>query len=141
MTKLEEFSLDEAPPTPKPIEIYYNCSECPSIIEILSINQENNTIEFKCLNKDMIHEKKIMLIKDYVEKMKKYNNKKTNSDICEIHRNKYITYCFNCKCHLCIYCLRKRIHIFHNKNYIEEIKPIKEEINIVLNINEDYEKE
>ena len=32
--------------------IYYNCSECSSIIEILSLNK--NQIEFKCNNKHHI---------------------------------------------------------------------------------------
>ena len=62
MTEIEinqniNINSNDAPPvTPEPeIEIndlYYNCSECPSLIEILSINEDNNIIEFKCLNKD-----------------------------------------------------------------------------------------
>lgn len=51
--KKKEFSLNDAPP-PAPEEIeeiinnqYYNCSECSSIIEILSLNENNNIIEFK----------------------------------------------------------------------------------------------
>ena len=139
----EEYYLDKAPPTPKLIEnnnIYYNCTECASLIEILSINEDRNIIEFQCLNKDNIHEKKTMTIKNYIEKMQKYNNKKINDDICEIHRNKYTCYCFNCKCHLCQNCLKKRTHIFHKKNYIEEIKPIDEELDIILVMIEDYQK-
>ena len=31
-------------------EIYYNCTECSSSIEIISINEEESTIEFKCPN-------------------------------------------------------------------------------------------
>ena len=139
----EEYYLDKAPPTPKLIEnnnIYYNCTECASLIEILSINEDRNIIEFQCLNKDNIHEKKTMTIKNFIEKMQKYNNKKINDDICEIHRNKYTCYCFNCKCHLCQKCLKKRTHIFHKKNYIEEIKPIDEELDIILVMIEDYQK-
>ena len=31
--------------------IYYNCTECASLIEILLIKEENGFIEFQCLNK------------------------------------------------------------------------------------------
>jgi len=48
--------------------IGYNCLECSSLIEILSINENNNTIEFKCINNNN-HNNKIK-IKDYLEKMK-----------------------------------------------------------------------
>ena len=59
INKIQEYNLCDAPiPTPnsefEEIEInkniYYNCTECPSLIEILSINEDNNIIEFKCLN-------------------------------------------------------------------------------------------
>ena len=56
----QNININDAPPaTPEPQidinDLYYNCSECPSLIEILSINEENNIIEFKCLNKDKEH--------------------------------------------------------------------------------------
>ena len=59
MNKQKEYNLCDAPiPSPNSqfneIEInnniYYNCTECSSLIEILSINEYNNIIEFKCLN-------------------------------------------------------------------------------------------
>ena len=37
-------------------EIYYNCNECSSPIEILYINEKANIIEFKCINNN--HQKK-----------------------------------------------------------------------------------
>ena len=61
---VNELNSCEAPlPTPTPFPendnyIYYNCSECSSLIEIISIDEENNMIEFKCLNKKNYHEKK-----------------------------------------------------------------------------------
>ena len=48
--------------------IYYNCIECPSYIEILSINEKEGIIEFKCINND--HIKKIS-IKEYIKKNEK----------------------------------------------------------------------
>ena len=72
-TKKETNSNDAPPPT-KPNynnkempEICYNCTECSSLIEILSINEDNNIIEFKCLNKENKHSK-IMTIKEFFEK-------------------------------------------------------------------------
>ena len=65
-------------------EMYYNCSECPSMIEILSLEEDNNFIEFKCLNTDNEHKKKRkikMLLKDYLESMKTHNNKVINAAI------------------------------------------------------------
>ena len=120
-------------------EIFYNCSECSSLIEILSINENNNTIEFNCLNKNFNHNKKItMPIKEYLEKMKKYNNNKLNKDECEIHNIKYVSYCFDCNCHLCKECLKTRNHLNHIKNNIIEIEPMKEELNIINEVILDY---
>ena len=56
----------------------YNCTECSSLIEILTIDDINNLIEFKCLNKKNNHGKKTMTIKEFLEKMKKHNNNKIN---------------------------------------------------------------
>ena len=51
----------------------YTCTECPSQIEIYSINNIDIKITFKCLNKDINnnHGKKSMLIKDYLREMEK----------------------------------------------------------------------
>ena len=120
-------------------DIYYNCTECPSLIEILSINEENSSIEFKCLGSSR-HEKN-MSIKEYLEKMKKYNNKIINDDICKVHykkSNKFVTYCLDCNLHLCKECLESRNHINHNKNNIIEVKPIKEELFIIKEIIKNY---
>ena len=44
-------------------ELLYNCTECSSAIEILSINEDECTIEFQCINNK--HKKK-MPIKEYL---------------------------------------------------------------------------
>ena len=66
-------------------EIYYNCSECLSCIEILSINENESTIKFKCINNN--HKIK-MAIKEYINKMKSFNNEKINGNLCNIHKKK-----------------------------------------------------
>ena len=80
MNQRIDYNSNDAPPaTPQPkieiSDIYYNCTECPSLIEIISINVENNIIEFKCLNEENNHEKKIMPLKEYISKMEKYKQK------------------------------------------------------------------
>ena len=116
----------------------YNCTECSSLIELLSINEDKNIIEFKCINKEC-GVKKTMPINEYFEKMKKHNQKYVNEDTCRKHSsNKYLSYCFNCNCHLCEECLETREHVGHNKNNIIEIKPRKEELKIIDEVIKDY---
>ena len=136
---------DVPPPTPliNDIElnnICYNCTECSSLIEILSLNEDNNTIEFRCLGTNNNHDKKIISIKDYLEKMKNHIDINISRDKCEIHKNNniYISYCFDCKHHLCKECLKNRTHIKHSKNNIIEIQPIKEELDIIEEIIKNY---
>ena len=81
-----------------------------------------------------------MSLKEYCEKMIKFNNKKVNDEICDIHKkfNKYVSYCFDCNLHLCKECLKTLNHINHRKNNIIEIQPIKEELDIIKEVIKDY---
>ena len=117
-------------------EIYYNCTECSSSIEILSINKKECSIEFRCINNN--HKRK-MSIKEYFEIMKDYNDKNINIDICQAHKNKYECFCLDCKIHLCKECLKLRNHINHTKNNIIEIQPNSKEINIIKNLIKCYD--
>ena len=122
-------NLEEEPAYNTSMEdnILYNCTECSSMIEIIEINKE--IIQFKCINNK--HER-IMEISEYLDKMKKYRNIKINNDKCNMHNNNgYISYCLNCNIHLCNECLKKREHINHYKNYLIEINPNKEELNLI----------
>ena len=142
---IKNYDLNEAPPmTTLPCEedfnkIYYNCSECSSAIEILSINDKKNIIEFKCLNKDNNHGKKSILIKDYLNEIRKYNIIKENEDKCIIHKNKFTNYCLNCRIHLCNECLKERKHINHIKKNIIEIQPTKEKLTIIDEVLKYYD--
>ena len=113
------------------------CPECLSAIEILTINEENSIIEYRCIKENKNY---IMLIKEYIEKINKCKIKNIDevSDRCKIHKTKYICYCFDCNCHLCNECLKTRIHINHRKSNIIEIKPMEEEIDIVKDVINDY---
>ena len=120
-------------------EIYYNCTECSSPIEIIYINEKINIIEFKCINNNHI---KKLPIKEYIEEMKKFNNKNINVDMCieDNHNNKYEFFCIDCNKHLCKECLKTRNHISHNKTNIVEIQPNQKELNIFENIIKNFEE-
>ena len=121
-------------------EMFYNCSQCNSIIEILELNEETNTIKFRCLNKSCPG-KKIMSIHEYLEKMEKFRKNEVNKDKCKTHKNnQFISYCFDCNKHLCECCLKDRTHFFHDKNNNIEIQLSKEEINIIEEIIKNYSK-
>ena len=103
-------------------EINYNCTKCSSPIEIISLNEKECSIEFKCINNN--HELK-MAIKDYINKMKSFNDKNINNDICDTHNKKFECYCTDCNKHLCKECLITRDHIDHSKYNIIEYQPNK----------------
>ena len=123
------------PPIQKEKVLYnigYNCSECSSPIEILSINEEENELSFRCI-KNNSHCKKIK-VGEYLATMKKYIDKSNINEICKNHNNKEnISYCFDCKCHLCKECLKSKSHKNHNKLYLIESQPDEEDINIIKN--------
>ena len=82
MFKQANFFFEEGETIEGPLnikEMYYNCIECSSPVELLYINERQNLIEFKCIKDNKI--KKIP-IKEYLEKMKKFNDKKGNEDLC-----------------------------------------------------------
>ena len=131
--KLKNFSLFPNPQS-ELIELNtnnlgYNCSECSSLIEILSINENNNTIEFNCINS---HNYNKVKIKEYLQKMKQYNDNKNISEKCENHKNaEYINFCFDCKLHLCKECLKSKIHKNHKKINIFELQPSEEDLKLI----------
>ena len=135
---------DAPPPTPDETtteivnEYFTICHECSSSIEILSINEQNNYIKFRCIKQNKEY---IMPIKEYLEKVKEYKEMNIDDlkDKCEKHKNNnYISYCYECNCHLCDECLKTSIHIDHKKSNIIEVKPIELEINIIKEVIKDY---
>ena len=125
------------------VNIHFSCTECSFPIELLSIDEENCIIEFKCLNKES-HGKKKLCIKEYFDKIKniKNENKYGFEDKCEIHcsakNNFYSSFCFDCNQHLCKNCLKSRTHIMHNKSQIIEIQPRQEELEIIEEVLNRY---
>ena len=80
---------NEAPLPKETIELKENndliiCPECSSIIEIISINEENNIIEYRCIKENKNY---IISIKEYLEKIKlnKEKNIEELKDRCKKH--------------------------------------------------------
>ena len=98
----------------------YSCTNCNSPIEIISLNQDNNTINFKCVkNKD--HGNKTLSLKDYLEKMTKNTYLYYNCSECGLSQNNYDTifsYCINCNKILCNQCKNKHNKIFYSHQFI-----------------------
>ena len=142
---IAEINIKEEDVAPPPIQqeqkienIGYNCSECSSLIEILSIDEDENCLSYKCTDG---HDMDKIRIKDYLDKMKKYLDNKNLKDICEKHNKEYICYCFDCKNHLCNDCIQTKIHKKHNKEYISKIKPDEEDIDIIKDRIKYYKNE
>ena len=144
MSKEKKDDFNEAPPVGETQEeeqlikdFFSLCPECSSSIEILSINENNNIIEFRCIRENKEY---TMPIKAYINKIKEKQEKNIEElkDKCKIHNKNNECYCFDCNCHLCNECLKTRIHINHKKSNIIEIKPVEEELNIVNKVVEDY---
>ena len=140
-----ENNSSEAPlPTPKEAgeteELLNNsltiCPDCGSSIEILSINENNSSLEYKCLNEKKRHIEKtnfIITIEDYLKKIKENKDNKIDEIKDKCHKenhnlNKYISYCLECSSHLCEECLKTKEHINHKKSNMIEIQPIEEEL-------------
>ena len=140
----EQF-IDNSPPTAKNEneKICFSCTECSSAIELLKIDEKNNSMDFKCLNKKS-HGIKNISIKAYFQKMKE--NKQSNINEynvkCKDHIDKNFThFCLDCNVHLCRDCLGSRIHLDHRKNDIIEMKPCEEELNIIDKVIKYYKNE
>ena len=119
--------MDEAPLL-KLNKIGYKCSECSSTIEIISLNE--NEIQFKCSNNQ--HEIK-MKIKEYLNKIKNNNDIQLNNQICDKHKEVYLSYCFECNVHLCKQCLQLGEHSYHYKINLIEIIPNNESLTKISN--------
>ena len=153
--KIENNSSEAPLPSPKEGETeelknnnFTICPDCGSSIEILSINENNFSIKYKCLNEKNKHVETefTIAISVYFENIKKIKENKIDElkDRCHIENhnlNKYVSYCLDCKCHLCDECLKTREHINHRKSNMIEIQPREEEIKLIKEVINDYRNE
>ena len=115
---------DMPPPTPmgEDNKDYENdfllCNKCSSQVEIISIDNMENKITFKCLNGNLNHGIQTLLINDYLENLEK-NNYMDICFICQKKKSKNngnrFKYCIKCQKYICNECLKK-----HNNNKIKE---------------------
>ena len=83
----------------------YSCTDCDRVIEIMSLNDETNSLIFKC----PIHGEKEMSIKDYLSNMKKNTFLYSECSLCkknqnEANNNEIFDYCKQCKLVICNNC-------------------------------------
>ena len=123
------------------------CPDCGSSIEMLSINE--NKIEYRCLNEKKKHTKETKFTKTIEEYLKDIIKNKDNKfdeikDKCHLENhslNNYVSYCLDCRCHLCEECLKSKEHINHRKSNMIEIQPIEEEVKLIKVVIDDLRKE
>ena len=116
----------------------YSCTKCSSLIQILSINENNNNIEFECTNKKTSHRESIS-IEEYLRNRNRNKNMiNDNEDVCGEHKEKFTSYCLECNIQLCIKCQKNGIHISHKKVNLIEIEPSQEELTIFKQIIDYY---
>ena len=102
---------------------------------IISINEENNSLEPKSINNSV---NKIIPIKQFLDEKEKYGFNSPHNDKCKIHNSFYISFCFSCNVHLCDECLNNRKHFSHTKCNIIEICPLEEELKTISYIKKHY---
>ena len=152
--KIDKKSSEPQVPTSKETgenenNMFTICPDCNSLIEILSINENNSSLEYKCLNEKMKHTEKtnfIITIEEYLNKIKENRDNIIDEikDKCYIENhnlNNYVSYCLDCKCHLCDECLKSKEHINHRKSNMPEIQPTEEELKVIKEVINDYKKE
>ena len=69
--------------------------------------------------------------KDYFEMTEMKNIKKNFKDsICDKHKKKFVSYCFDCNTHFCKKCIDSNIHTNHNISNINMLKPSEDELKL-----------
>ena len=130
---MERFNPDDELQGELKMDSYqYNCTECTSLIEIISLNDQLNEIEFRCLNNSHRIKKGL---NDYLNIMKSYKFPASFKNKCEYagHKGSHFEYyCLNCDKHLCKACLESKEHLYHIKfNIITEISLTKKEEDLI----------
>ena len=114
------------------------CPECSWPIEIISIKEDNNKLEFRCIKHN--HKiKEISLINYFLITENTKRNKEAYltefQEECNVHKNNYYSsYCFDCNQHLCDECSKSGNHIGHRKTIKIEYEPDEKELNAINDI-------
>jgi len=103
----------------------YSCTECSSNIEIISIDNNEANITFRCLNKDCNNNHQIqkMAISTYLKKMEKNTFLFDKCSICNrdqssINNFPYLKYCIKCQKTFCNECKEKHTNSNDNNHFL-----------------------
>ena len=104
-------------------EVCYNCTKCSFSIEIISINDKENILTFKCLNpiEKENHNTQTISISEYINSMKKYTYLFSECYICNKLQNQsknipIFSYCIKCDKIICDNCINKHLEL-NEKNH------------------------
>ena len=103
-------------------EYSYFCPFCPFPIEILKIDDKENTLIFKCLNTKEKEEEKTIQINEYLDLIKKYAYLDSKCSLCnkkqnEIKNEPIFSYCIKCDAIICSDCINKHLKINEKNHY------------------------
>ena len=94
----------------------YTCTSCPCSVEILSINDKENTLTFKCLNpiEEKNHNIQTIQISEYINLIKKYTYLYSECSICKKLQNQskdipIFSYCIKCDKVICNDCINEHL--------------------------------
>ena len=149
MSKIHETenNSNEAPPI-EPNNNYNKyfliCPVCSWPLEIISIDKENNELEFRCIKYNHINTK-ISLTKYFLitasNKMSIKFYQSEFQDKCKYHKNKYNEcFCVSCNQHLCDECSNGGNHWSHIKIIKNEFTPDKRGLNAINDIIKNNKK-
>ena len=130
MDNNNEYKRNEKPSTPLmnnflilDINDCYNCTKCSSSAEILSINDKDNSITFKCLNPitKNNHNIQTVSISEYINSMKKNTYFYSQCYICKKLQNQsknipIFSYCIKCDKIICDDCINEHLKL-NEKNH------------------------
>ena len=102
-----------------------SCTECSSNIEIISIDNNEASITFRCLNNDINNNHQIqkMPISTYLKRMEKNTYLFDKCSICSRDQNSinnfsYLKYCVKCKITFCNECKEKHMKSGDNNHFL-----------------------
>ena len=103
------------------IDDSYGCTTCSYSVEILKIDDEENTITYKCLNPKENETEKTIPISEYLDSMRKYTYLYSECSLCHKKQNEFkdipiFSYCIKCDKVICSNCISKHLKL-NEKNH------------------------
>ena len=103
------------------IDDSFACTSCSYPIEILKIDDKENTITFKCLNPNEIENEKTIQISEYLDLMKKNTYLYSECSLCHKKQNEsketLFLYCIKCDAIFCPDCRDKHLETNGKKHH------------------------